>query len=175
MYESYSLAVAESSVKQNPENRLKITKSLWLGAVWEPRCRVPGLWADRVGVLVIQNKRLCPGVVGLPWWLNSKESTCSTEDAGSISGLGRSPGSRNDNLLHYSYLKNPMDREALQAMGSQRVRHNLDANTYTHTWPEQYWTPHLCDHQLQFCICKWYVTTETNRHSTLSLRCAVHM
>ena len=36
MYESYSLAVAESSVKQNPENRLKITKSLWLGAVWEP-------------------------------------------------------------------------------------------------------------------------------------------
>ena len=32
MYESYSLAVAESSVKQNPENRLKNYKELMAGS-----------------------------------------------------------------------------------------------------------------------------------------------
>ena len=31
-------------------------------------------------------------------------------DAGSILGLGRSPGGRHDNLLQYSCLENPMDR-----------------------------------------------------------------
>ena len=31
-------------------------------------------------------------------------------DAGSIFGLGRSPGGRHDNLLQYSCLENPMDR-----------------------------------------------------------------
>ena len=33
-----------------------------------------------------------------------------TRDAGSISGLGRSPGGENGNPLHYSCLENPMDR-----------------------------------------------------------------
>jgi len=37
-------------------------------------------------------------------------------DAGSILGLGRSPGGRNGNPFHYSGLENPMDREAWQAM-----------------------------------------------------------
>ena len=36
-------------------------------------------------------------------------------DAGSIPGLGRSPGEGNDNPLQYSYLENPMDRGAGQA------------------------------------------------------------
>ena len=36
-------------------------------------------------------------------------------DSDSIPGLGRSPGERNDNLLQYSCLENPMDREALWA------------------------------------------------------------
>ena len=56
-----------------------------------------------------------------------------TGDTVSILGLGRSPGEGNGNPLQYSCLDNPMVREALHAMGSQRVRHNLDANTYTHT------------------------------------------
>ena len=55
--------------------------------------------------------------VGLPWRLSSKKSTCSTGDAGSISELGRSPGSRNGNPPQYSCLKNPVDREAWQATG----------------------------------------------------------
>ena len=36
-------------------------------------------------------------------------------DAGSIPGLGRSPGGENGNPLQYSCLENPMDREAWQA------------------------------------------------------------
>ena len=33
-------------------------------------------------------------------------------DVGSIPGSGRSPGGGHGNLLHYSCLKNPIDREA---------------------------------------------------------------
>ena len=40
-----------------------------------------------------------------------KESTCNTEDSGSIPGSGRSPGERNDNPLQYSCLENSMNRE----------------------------------------------------------------
>ena len=35
-------------------------------------------------------------------------------DVGSIPGLGRCPGGGHDNPLQYSYLENPMDREAWQ-------------------------------------------------------------
>ena len=38
-----------------------------------------------------------------------------TRDAGSILGLGRSPGEGNGNPLQYSCLENPMDREAWYA------------------------------------------------------------
>ena len=45
-------------------------------------------------------------------------------DLGSIPGLGRSSGEGNGNVLQYSCLGNPIDREhgRLQSMGSQRVR-----------------------------------------------------
>ena len=36
-------------------------------------------------------------------------------DVGLIPGLGKSPGEGNSNLLQYSCLGNPMDREAWQA------------------------------------------------------------
>ena len=36
-------------------------------------------------------------------------------DTGSIPGSGRSPGEGNGNPSQYSYLENPMDREAGQA------------------------------------------------------------
>ena len=49
---------------------------------------------------------------GLPWWLSSKESTCNVGVAGSVPGLGRSPGEGNGNLLQYSCLENPMSRGA---------------------------------------------------------------
>ena len=53
---------------------------------------------------------------GLPWWLSGKESACSSGDAGSIPGSGRSPWERNGNPLQYSYLGNPMDRGACWAI-----------------------------------------------------------
>ena len=37
-------------------------------------------------------------------------------DAGSIPGLGRSPGRAHGNPLQYSCLENPMDREAWRAI-----------------------------------------------------------
>jgi len=42
-----------------------------------------------------------------------------------VSGLGRSPGEKNDDPLQYSNLENSMDREAWQATvhGMERVRH----------------------------------------------------
>ena len=58
---------------------------------------------------------------GLPQRLSGEESVCN---AGSIPGLGRSPGGGNDNPLQYSCLEDPMDRgawQATQSMGSQRV------------------------------------------------------
>ena len=48
-------------------------------------------------------------------------------DAGSIPGLGRSPGGGQGNPLRYSCLKNPMDRGARQAtvpQGCKRVGHD---------------------------------------------------
>ena len=43
---------------------------------------------------------------------------------GSIPGLGRSPGGEHGSPLQYSCLENPIDREAWQSMGSQRVGHD---------------------------------------------------
>ena len=39
-----------------------------------------------------------------------KNPPARAADAGSIPGLGRSPGGGNGNPLQYSYLGNPMDR-----------------------------------------------------------------
>ena len=47
--------------------------------------------------------------VGLPLWLNGKESACNTWDLGLIHGLGRSPGEGNGYPLQYSGLGNSMD------------------------------------------------------------------
>ena len=64
-----------------------------------------------------------------------------TGHLGPFSGLGRSPGEGNGNPLQYSCLEIPMDRGALQAMGSmgsQKLRHYLlIEHTYTHNISEQ--------------------------------------
>ena len=57
--------------------------------------------------------------MGLPQWLSNKEPTCSAEDAGDVGlihGSGQSLGGRHGNPLQYSYLENPMDRGAWQAI-----------------------------------------------------------
>ena len=71
---------------------------------------------------------------GFPGGVDSKASSCSAGDPGSIPGLGRSPGEGNGNPLQYSCLENPMDGEEpgrLQSMGSLRVGHDF---TFTFTF-----------------------------------------
>ena len=53
---------------------------------------------------------------GFPWWLSGKDSSWEAGDTGSIHGSERPPEERNGNHLHYSYLENPMDRGAWQAI-----------------------------------------------------------
>ena len=48
-------------------------------------------------------------ILGHPWWLSHKESTCQTGDLGLIPELGRSPGEGKGYLLQYSGLENSMD------------------------------------------------------------------
>ena len=43
-------------------------------------------------------------------------ASVDTEDVGLIPGLGRSPGKRNGNPLHYSCLENSMDSGAWHAI-----------------------------------------------------------
>ena len=57
------------------------------------------LWASQVA-LVVKNLPANAGDI---------------RDMGSIPGLGRSPGGGHSNSLQYSYLENPMDRDAWQA------------------------------------------------------------
>ena len=60
-------------------------------------------------------------IIGLPWWLSSKESVCNAGDAGNkvsrVGSLGEEiPWKRNGNLLQYSHLENSMDRGACWAI-----------------------------------------------------------
>ena len=66
-------------------------------------------------------------VVGLPWWLSSKESTCNAGDTDSTPGSVRAPAEENGNPFSYSCLENPMDRGAWWATvhGVTRVKHDL--------------------------------------------------
>ena len=45
-----------------------------------------------------------------------KSSISNTGDPGSIPGSGRYPGGGHDKPFHYSFLENPMDRGAWQAI-----------------------------------------------------------
>ena len=50
--------------------------------------------------------------MGFPGGSVLKNLPATVEDAGSIPGLGKSPGEGNGNPLKYSCLENPMDGEA---------------------------------------------------------------
>ena len=60
-----------------------------------------------------------------------QETACNEGDAGSISGLERSPGEGNGSPLQYSCLEHPWDRGAWQATvhGVARVVHDLATET----------------------------------------------
>ena len=54
-------------------------------------------------------------------------------EAGSIPGSGRSPGGGHGNPLQYSYLENPMDRRAWQAMVHGITKSWTQLSTLAHT------------------------------------------
>ena len=65
-------------------------------------------------------------MIGLSWWLSSKESACNTGDSGSISALGRSPGEGNDNHPNILPGKSHGQRSLGNCpWGQGRVRYNL--------------------------------------------------
>ena len=57
---------------------------------------------------------------------NPPANARNIRDMGSTARSGRSPGGGHGNLLKYSCLENPMDKEPgkLKSVGLRRVRHN---------------------------------------------------
>ena len=67
-------------------------------------------------------------LLGLPWWLSSKESACNAGDAVSIPGSGRSPGEGNGNPLPVVLPGKSHDQRSLagyRPLGCKRVRQDL--------------------------------------------------
>ena len=77
---------------------------------------------------------ICLPHMGFPCSLVSKESTYNAGAKGSILGWERTPGEGNGNILQYSCLENPMNREAWWATvhGVARVEHNLATKPLPH-------------------------------------------
>ena len=92
----------------------------------------PGLLGSRG----VRKQRKCNqmgfSLTSFPGGSDSKESTCSAGDWGSLPGSGRSPGEENGYPLQYSCPDNPMDRGTWRATvhGSWRVKHDWATNTY---------------------------------------------
>ena len=59
--------------------------------------------------------KILKAFIDFPGSSDGKESACSAEDPGLITGLGRSPEEENGNPLQYSFLENSTDRGALWA------------------------------------------------------------
>ena len=71
-----------------------------------------GINSDKNTSKVLPVEALAVHLLNFPGSSVGKESACKAGDAGSIPGLGRSPGEGNGNPLQYSCLVNPMDRGA---------------------------------------------------------------
>ena len=80
------------------------------------------------GILHFVNMVVAPGGI------ESKESSCSTGDPGSIPGSGRSPGVGNGHPLPYSCWENPMDEGAWWA----RLWGHKELDTTEHACTERY-------------------------------------
>ena len=74
-------------------------------------------------------------LLGFPGGSVVKNPPVNGGDVGLIPGLGISPRGGKDNPLLYSYLENPMDREAWWAKvyGVAKSQTQLSACTHTHT------------------------------------------
>ena len=70
--------------------------------------------------------------MGFPGGSDSKESACNAGDLGSISKLGRSPGSGHGNPLQYFCLENPYGQRCLGGYGPWGHK-NLDTTEWLST------------------------------------------
>ena len=97
-----------------------------------------------------------------------KNLPADAEDAGSISGWGKSHGGGNGNSIQYSCLENPMDRGArgLQSIGSQGVTHDwVIEHACTHT---ESMVPVLPAHMRAQMHTHWHVPESPEIQSWLS-------
>ena len=85
-----------------------------------------------------------------------KASAYNAGDLGSIPGLGRSTGEGNGNLLQYSCLENPMDREAWWATvhGVAKSQPGLSDLTFTFTLNSVVKTSHCNGNQQGRGVCQ---------------------
>ena len=75
----------------------------------------------------------CSMYLGLPWWLEGKESACNAGELGSIPGLGRSLGEGNGYPLQYSCLENSTVRGAWQATDQGVAKSWIHWATFIHS------------------------------------------
>ena len=64
---------------------------------------------------------------------NPPANAGGARDAGSIPGLGKSPGAGSGNPLQYSCLQNPMDREAWQATVHGAAKSQTQLSNWAHS------------------------------------------
>ena len=67
----------------------------------------------------------------MPVVKNLRANAGDVKDAGSIPGLGRSPGGENGNPFRYSCLENPMDRGAWKATVPGAVESDMTDMTWS--------------------------------------------
>ena len=75
---------------KNPPAMQEISVPFWVGKICWRRDRLP-----------------TPVFLGFPGGSDGKEFACNERNLGSVPGLGRSPGGRHGNPLHYFCLENP--------------------------------------------------------------------
>ena len=73
---------------------------------------VPGFLSTSLGSARVTGSLFILNL-SFPGGSEGKESTCNVGDLGSIPGLGRSPGGRNDNPFQYSCLEDPHEQRNL--------------------------------------------------------------
>ena len=94
------------------------------------------------------------------------------KDAGSIPGLGRSPGERNGNPLQYSCLGNPIDREIWLATAHGIAKIWTERpNHYDHSWQGRTYmwrlgAPRMASlgssQRCAVCLCAWQGQSSKN-------------
>ena len=82
---------------------------------------------------------------------NPPANTRNSRDAGSILGLGRSPGGGNGNTFQCSCLENSMDREAWQPI----VHGVTKSQTWLSDWACTHTHTHTHTHTPAVCVLQW--------------------